>query len=195
MSQIALACHNYEAVHGKLPPAAVCGPDGKPLLSWRVLLLPFIEEQELYSQFRLDEPWDSAHNLLLLDRMPAIFAPPRIKSSLVPPNHTICHVFAGPGTPFDASKDVSLKDGFPDGTSNTLLLVEAGKPVPWTKPAALRFDPTGPLPPLRGLFRNGFRACAADGSRVFVRYDVGEAVLRAAITRNGGEEFGANDIQ
>jgi hypothetical protein len=55
--------HNYHGEHGRLPPAAVCGPDGTPLLSWRVLILPFIEQQALYRQFKLDEPWDGPHNL------------------------------------------------------------------------------------------------------------------------------------
>ena len=149
----------------------------------------------MFGRFRLDESWDSAHNLPLLDRMPAIFAPPRYKESLVPPHHTICHVFVGRGTPFETGAEVTLNRGFLDGTSNTLLFVEAGEPVPWSKPADLPFAPDQPLPPLRGLFKDGFRACAADCNRVFVRYDASEAVLRAAITRNGQEKFGVEDLR
>ena len=77
------------------------GPDGTPLHSWRVLILPYIEQQELYKQFRLDEPWDSTHNIALLDRMPATYAPPGRKKSLLAPNHTICHVFLGTGAAFE----------------------------------------------------------------------------------------------
>jgi hypothetical protein len=165
----------------------VYGPDGTPLHSWRVLILPYLEDRGLYEQFRLDEPWDSPHNLGLLDRMPSAYAPPGHKKDLVPPHHTVCHVFVGKGTPFEGPGGLKWADGFPDGASNTLLLVEAGPPVPWTKPEDLRYDPDGPLPPLRGLFRDGFRACWADGSRAFVRCDAGEAAVRAAITRNGGE--------
>jgi hypothetical protein len=73
---VALALHNYHDKHGRLPPAVVYGEDGKPLHSWRVLLLPFIAQGELYREFKLDEPWDSPHNLALLPRMPATFAPP-----------------------------------------------------------------------------------------------------------------------
>jgi hypothetical protein len=166
----------------------VYGPDGKPLYSWRVLILPYIEQGALYKEFRLDEPWDSPHNIALLPRMPSSYTPPRYKTALVPPHHTICHVFVGKGTPFDGPKGRTLRSDFPDGRSNTLLLVEAGEPVPWTKPEDIPFDPDGPLPPLRGLFRDGFRACTADGARRFIRYDTPEASLRAAITRNGGEQ-------
>lgn len=161
------------------------GPDRKPLLSWRVLLLPYIEERELYAQFRLDEAWDSAHNVSLLDQMPRIYAPPKRKQDLVPPNQTVCHVIIGSGTAFEESGPVRLADGFPAGTSKTLLLVEAGSPVPWTKPEDIVYDPNGPLPRLRGLFKDGFRACFADGTPTFVRDDISDSELRAAVTRNG----------
>lgn len=153
-----------------------------------MLILPYIEQGELYKQFRLDEPWDSPHNIVLLDRMPSTYTPPGHKKALLPPNHTVCHLFVGKGTPFEGPGGRKLSEDFPDGTSNTLLFVEAGEPVPWTKPENLVFDPTGPLPPLRGLFKDGFRAYMADGSRRFVRYDTPEDVLRTAITRNGGEK-------
>jgi hypothetical protein len=66
------------------------------LYSWRVLLLPYIEEEPLYKEFHLDEPWDSAHNIRLLERIPAVYAPPRYKRSRLPPYHTVVHVFVGP---------------------------------------------------------------------------------------------------
>ncbi len=178
-------------MHGSLPPAVVYGPDDKPLYSWRVLILPFIEQGKLYEEFKLDEPWDSPHNIKLLARMPTNYAPPGHKKALVPEYHTICHVFVGPGTPFEGRGGLKVPGDFPDGSSNTLLFVEAGEAVPWTKPDDLRYDPVGPLPPLRGLFRGGFRACSADGTRKFVRYDTPEEVLRAAVTRNGSEKLGS----
>jgi hypothetical protein len=153
-----------------------------------VLLLPYLEQQDLYKQFKLDEPWDSPNNLPLLEKMPRTYAPPRYKEHLVPPNHTICHVFVGPGTSFERGPAIRLQDGFPDGTSNTLFIVEAGEPVPWTKPEDLVYDPNGPLPQLKGLFKHGFRVSMADGSRRFFSYDIPEKSLRALITRNGGEK-------
>ena len=71
LKQIGLAFHNYHEANGCLPPAAITDGSGKPLLSWRVALLPFIEASPLYSRFHLDEPWDSPHNLALLDPMPS----------------------------------------------------------------------------------------------------------------------------
>jgi hypothetical protein len=156
------------------------------------MILPYIEEDKLYKQFRLNEPWNSPHNIALVERMPATYAPPGRKKSLIPPNHTICHVFIGKGAAFDGQDGLKLDCDFPDGTSNTLLFVEAGNPVPWTKPEEIPFDPAGPIPELRGFFKDGFRACCADGSRTFVRFDSPEAALRAAITRNGGDEFSLN---
>jgi hypothetical protein len=153
-----------------------------------VLLLPYIEQDELYHEFHLDEPWDSEHNLRLLDRMPATYAAPQYKRYKLSPNHTVIHVFVGPGTAFEGPGGIALKD-FPDGVSNTLLVVEAGDPVPWTKPEESEYAPDRPVR-VKGLFKDGFRACLADGSVRFIRADVPEEDLRAAITRNGGEKTG-----
>src|SRR5262245_32263376 len=154
--------HNYEAKHGRLPPAVVYGEDGKPLLSWRVLILPYVEQGELYKQFKLDEPWDSPHNLELLPKMPDVYAAPPRRAGKFPPFHTICHIFVGKGTPFEEGKALRLKDDFPDGLSNTLLVIEAGKPVPWTKPENLEYDPDKPLPELTAIFHEGIRVRMAD---------------------------------
>jgi hypothetical protein len=179
--------HNYDSVHGRLPPAAVCGSDGQPLLSWRVLILPYIEQQDLYDKFHLDEPWDSPHNLALLNQMPATYAPPGGKAWMVPPNYTVCKVFVGPGAAFEGREGLCLKSDFPDGSSNTFLVVEAGKPVPWTKPEDLTFDPGGPLPDLTGLFSDILRVGMADGGVRHIPKGTSETTIRSAITRNGGE--------
>jgi hypothetical protein len=165
----------------------VHGPDGQPIHCWRVLLLPYVEEDELYREFRLDEPWDSEHNIRLLDRMPAVYAAPGHKKSRIPRHHTVCHVFIGPGTAFEGPQGLRLD--FIDGQSNTILIVEAGEPVPWSKPEDIAFGPDIPIH-LQCLFHDGFRACMADGSVRFVEKNFDEAKLRAAITRNGGEEVG-----
>ena len=72
--------HNYHDVHGRLPPAAVCSADGTPLVSWRVLILPYIEQDNLFREFKLDQPWDSPHNLALVERMPQVYAVPGAKA-------------------------------------------------------------------------------------------------------------------
>jgi hypothetical protein len=186
--------HNYHSTYGHLPPAAVRGSDGKPLLSWRVLILPYIEQLELYHEFHLDEPWDSPHNLSLLPRMPGQYAPPAGKAWMVPPNHTVCKAFVGRGAGFEGAEGLRFSD-FPDGTSNTFLIAEAGQPVPWTKPEDFPFDPDGPLPDLRCLFSDMFRVCMADGSVWHVPKGAKETALRAAITRDGGEKFDFDDFR
>jgi hypothetical protein len=178
--------HGYASRYGRLPPAVVYGEDGKPLLSWRVLLLPDIEQDELYQQFHLDEPWDSPHNIQLLPKMPRTYAPPPRKAHKVPPGHTLCQVFVGKGTPFEPGRVVRFPQDFPNGTSNTFLVVEAGRPVPWTKPEDLPYCPDRPLPNLDGLFKGGFRAGLADGSRRWVATEIPEATLRRVITLDSG---------
>ena len=70
LKQIGLALHNFRSANDHFP-ADIRGKDGKPLLSWRVAILPFIEQQALFNEFHLDEPWDSTHNKTLIEHMPA----------------------------------------------------------------------------------------------------------------------------
>lgn len=122
--------------------------------------------------------------------MPATYAAPGRKRSKLPEYHTICHVFVGKGTLFEGCECRKITD-IPDGSSNTVLVVEAGKPVPWTKPEELVYDPDGPLPELKPIFKNGgFRAAMADGSFRSVSSNVTEATLRAAIQCNDGTPLG-----
>ena len=137
---LGLAMHNYASIYQQiLPPAAITSAkDGKPLLSWRVTLLPFIEKDDLYRQFKLDEPWDSEHNKKLIEKMPAIFSTPGIASKA--PGMTHYQVFVGPGTAFEPQAD--RREGVPfsaiiDGTANTLMIAEASGEVIWTKPEEL----------------------------------------------------------
>jgi hypothetical protein len=178
LKQLALAMHNYHSVHGTFPPAAIYSKDGKPLLSWRVLLLPYLERQNLYEQFKLDEAWDSPHNKALLKANPEVFG--------LLDGKTHYRVFTGPGTVFEGTKGMRAA-AITDGTSNTILMVEASEGVPWTKPDDLPYDAKKALPKLGGLFKDGFHIGMADGSVRFVRHPVNEQMLRAAITANGGE--------
>jgi hypothetical protein len=187
--------HSYQAQHGQLPTAVVYGEDDKPLLSWRVSILPYIEQEELFKEFKLDEPWDSPHNIKLLPKMPTTYAPPPGKMKLMPAYHTIVHVFVGKGAAFEGRKRLRFKDDFTDGTSNTILLIEAGKPVPWTKPEDLIYDPDGPLPDLTGIFSDGIRAGMGDGSTRSFGKKTNERTWRAAITRNGGDKLGPDWLE
>jgi Protein of unknown function (DUF1559) len=198
LKQIALSLQSYRVDHGHFPPAVVLGKDGQPLYSWRVLLLPYLEQEELYRQFHLDEPWDSPHNLTLLPRMPQIYAWPGPQPP--GPSETYYQVIVGPGAAFEGSRGPKLLDDFPDGTSYTFLVVEATDGVPWTSPVDLAFNPNGPLPALGGpsppraawyeVPRSPhFNAALVDCSvRNLHRDSTTEEQIRAYITRNGGEK-------
>ena len=192
LKQMVLAMHNYQdAVPEKsLPPSALADRQGRPLLSWRVLILPYLEQETLYKKFHLDEPWDSPHNLRLLRQMPKVYASPSFYKT-AKPYHTPYQVFVGKGTAFEGKSGLRLADDFPDGTSNTILIVEAAEAVPWTKPADLPYGRYRPLPALDWRSPHFFLAALADCSirNVDLR-QLKESTLRAAITRNGGEALG-----
>jgi hypothetical protein len=196
LKQIGLGLHSYHEQLGQLPPAAVTDKNGKSLYSWRVLLLPYVEEGALYQQFHLDEPWDSPNNLPLAAQTPKCYIHPLCFRE--PPGLTHYQVFVGPGTAFE--KPGLTWGDFPDGTPNTLLVVEARNPVPWSKPADLNYVPNQPVPPLGGLCSRpvyllghevrrtpGFVACFGDGKVRFISNQTPSATVRGLITRNGGE--------
>jgi hypothetical protein len=191
LKQIALAMHNYHDTYGHLPPQAIYSKDGKPLLSWRVALLPFLEADNLYKQFNLDEAWDSPHNQKLLAQMPKLFADPNVETT---EPATVYQAFVGPGAFFESTKELRFGADFPDGMSNTLMIVEAAKPVPWTKPEDLPYDPAKPLPQVGGHTPGGFSAAFCDGSIRVLRQNIKESALRALITRNGGEVIDPNEF-
>jgi len=190
LKQIGLAMHNYHDTNGNLPPAAIYR-DGKPLLSWRVAILPFLDQQALYDKFKLDEPWDSEHNKKLLAEMPDIFAPVVAKTK--EKGMTFYQVFTGAGTAFEGTDGLKITD-FTDGTSNTILAIEGGEAVPWTKPADLPYDADKPLPKLGGEYKDVITLLIADGSVRFIKKEFDEKALRAAITRNGGEVVDLGDL-
>jgi hypothetical protein len=188
LKQLGVAMHSYADMNGgRFPPAAVFDKDGKPLLSWRVLLLPYLDQEDLYKEFKLNEAWDSAHNKKLLKKMPRVFAHPAAKGKAY---ETHYQAFVGDRAAFEGKKGMRLPGDFPDGLSNTILFVEAARAVPWTKPRDLPYDPKKPLPKLGGLFPGGFSAGLCDGAVRFVSSSVSEKTLRAAITRNGEDDLG-----
>jgi prepilin-type processing-associated H-X9-DG protein len=187
LKQLALATINYADTFGHLPAQAVFGQDGKPQLSWRVMILPYIEQDALYKEFHLDEPWDSEHNKKLLARMPKTFAMPGSPKGTTDTSYL---GFVGKGAFFEGKKGLKFPAEFSDGTSNTIMFVEAAKGVPWTKPEDLPFDPDKELPKLGGHFPGGFNVGMCDGSVRFISNKISKETLKAAITRNGGEVLG-----
>jgi prepilin-type processing-associated H-X9-DG protein len=202
LRQIGLAMEQYHDKYNKLPMPAIYSPQGKPLLSWRVALLPYLEEEQLYRQFKLDEPWDSPHNKALLSQIPKVYASPK-RDATGDPSRTYYQVFVGKREAVPGPRPIFTEGGPPltlaaitnaDGRSNTLLVVEAGDAVPWTKPDDLPYSPNEPLPKLGGLSKDGFNVVFADGSVRFLRTNIDEKTLRNLITYNDGEVLPANAL-
>jgi hypothetical protein len=189
LRQLGIAMHKYHENHFHLPAHAIYSKDGKPLLSWRVAILTYLEQREVYEQFRLGEPWYSENNLKLLPRMPKVFKRPMDHRG----GDTMTHyqVFVGPGAIFEGQKPRTLDEiTLGDGYSNTVLIADALEPVPWTKPEDLPFDPSGPIPPLNFLPYRGAKVCFGDCSTRRMRKppdEQGVRVVRQTITWNGGE--------
>ncbi len=179
---------NADENNGKiLDEAAIHSPLRKPLLSWRVAILPQIDQGTLYQQFHLDEPWDSTHNQQFITRMPKVFAHPAFKDEAAK-GLTPYRALVGPGTGF--ARGSRYPASFTDGVSQTMMLVEAEEHVPWTKPDELVYNPQGPLPRFSTRSKAGFSAAMWDASVRTVLRNVSEPTLRGAITASGGEVLG-----
>jgi beta-lactamase regulating signal transducer with metallopeptidase domain len=189
LKQIALAMHNYADVHKSFPPAVLLGPDGKTKHSWRIAILPYLEQQQLYNQYNFNEPWDSETNKKILARMPAVFRHPSVPGIAGNRESSSYYVLTGKGGIFneEPSKSGTNFAQIRDGTSNTLLVVEAKRDIPWTKPEDIPFDPDKELPKLGGFAREGFAAAIADGSVLFIASTIDPRILKAMFTTGGGE--------
>jgi prepilin-type processing-associated H-X9-DG protein len=208
LKQLAIAMHAYHDTNMYFPPAqspaplgvgvpgpGFPGPPGapgtRPKVSWRVLILPYIDEGNLYQMYNFNEPWDGPNNSRLLTMMPKVYQLPG--DTTAPPGHTYYQVFVSPPSVVphalfstDPNDRVRISQVV-DGTSNTLMIVEAATPVPWTKPDDIPFDPSGPVPPLGKHYNGGCNAAFADGSVRFLHGNLSPTVLKALITRDGGE--------
>jgi hypothetical protein len=196
LKQIGLAIHSYHDANKRLPPAAFSSlknGDGKPLLSWRVAILPYLDQQALYQQFDLDQPWDHPTNKKLIAKMPAVYMMPGVDAkegmthyrTLVGPD-TMLQPILGPNGRLVTRYTLG---NLPDGTSNTIMIVEAKEPTIWTKPDDLPYNPNGPLPKF-GVYPDGFHVLMGDASVRFLRSTISEQTLRSAITCSDGNVLG-----
>jgi len=205
LKQIAIAMHTWADVHGsRFPPPQVVGKDGKGKVphSWRVAILPYLEQQALYEQYHFDEPWDSEANKGVLAQMPAVFRHPQDdpkstnSSYFVLRTEKLLEEIPAPGGGAFAPEGgfqtaFSNKLGMPfaqiiDGTSNTLAVVEAKRDIPWTKPEDILFDPAKDPPALGGFFKEGFNAALCDGSVRFIDHRIDPKTLKLLIMPQDG---------
>jgi DNA-directed RNA polymerase subunit RPC12/RpoP len=192
--QMTIAMHNYFSNNIHFPPAWSYSQTGRPLLSWRVHILPYIEEEALYREFHLNEPWDSPHNIKLLGRMPRTYHTP---SQPVGATATHFQVFVGKDAGFQPMfvqgspplfTTFTRMDDITDGLGNTICIAEATRPVPWTKPEDIPFNPGPAFANLLGLpGADSFQVAMFDGSVQSLPKDIAPRKLAALITPRGGE--------
>ncbi len=194
LKQLALAMHNFAHSNGRFPGAYTSDKTGKPHLSWRVLLLPYLDQQALYNEFHLDEPWDSPHNKPLVSKMPAIFACPDEAGKLTAEGKSTYLTPRSKQSIFPGNLGVKLEE-ITDGTSNTIMIVDAGDQaaVVWTKPDDWEINDADPVKGLFGHHSDGTNVCFADGGVRFLKASVNPMVLLSLLTKNGGEVINSDD--
>ncbi len=175
LRQLSLAALNYESAYTNFPAQGSYTKDGQPLLSWRVHILPFLDQDALYRQFKLDEPWDSPHNIKLLDNMPPVYRSP---NSGLTRRATLLGV-CGKGTMFNGPIVRDLGK-ITDGASNTIYFVEVNDAaaIEWTRPGDYELDETDPTWGVVGVRPGGFNAAFVDGSVQFIDHEVDDNVIR-----------------
>jgi len=189
LQQLMKGLLNHESDRKHLPPAAIRDAQGRPLLSWRVAILPYIGQDALFRQFHLDEPWDSPHNRMLIAMMPDVFADPDPQFiALAGDGKTTFQLPVGPDTIFFNNQGTKVSE-IKDGTSGTIAIVEVvpERAVEWTRPADWGVDLNNPLDGVRRADRDSFAAAFCDGSVHIYPNDIPAEELRKRLTRAGGE--------
>ena len=191
LGRIGLAFHRFQEARDRFPAPAIVDPSGRPLLSWRVAILPYLDGGEtLYREFHRDEPWDSPHNLGLVARMPAVFgcpSDPGHVSGMTPYRVIASKTSRESGNPmFEDGRGVEMLE-ITDGLSGTILVVESPESVPWTKPDDLRFEPGEPAPRFGSRHTGGFHVLLGDANVRLIKFTIDPRTLMTIITRDGGE--------
>lgn len=192
LKQIALALHNYESEHGELPPAYTVDEDGKPLHSWRTLILPYLEQQALYDRIDLSKPWDDPANKAAFETEISLY---RCPSAGFPRGHTTYLAVVAPGGCLRPGEPRALEE-ISDDRGATLMVVEVDsmQAVHWMSPKDASEELILSLgkaakPPHPG----GAQAACVDGSVRFLAADTKEEVLRALISIAGRDDAVARD--
>jgi Protein of unknown function (DUF1559) len=185
---LALAVQLYHDTYGCFPPAVVKDSNGEPLYSGRVLLLPFLEQQQLYDAFRKKVSWDSYANLKFLNETPLFMHDESMPAKVS--GQTDYLFVVGKGTIFEPPVTGSTASSMTDGISNTICIVEVkDSRIKWSEPRDLDLSKPIALPP--GNYRGVNLAVYFDTHLAVIRNGVPPNVLRAAATCAGGEPSSA----
>ncbi len=181
MKQISLALHKYHDDHGHFPPSVI--KENGVERSWRVEILPYLEQRALYEAYRKDEPWDSPANLLIANTIVPIYQPMGDAST----NKTAYRAIGGKSGVLSSGTNGTAvsKQDITDGIASTIAFVEVPYYVPWSSPDAFTPKPEELVSATKRT--NGFLAAIADGSVVFISANVDLKVLAGLLTRDGGE--------
>jgi uncharacterized protein (TIGR03067 family) len=184
------AIHGYVKEHGHLPPAHYDDKTGRPLLSWRVEVCPFLEQSNVYSVFRHDEPWDGPTNRQVSG------ARLKVYTSLADNHPTLSitryRVFEGKGTLFEVGEPLKLPKH--ELLASTVLVAESKATDIWSRPVELAYAADQPLPPLGGVVEGGFHVLLADGSVRFVKDGFNEKVFRQLVLRDKAKPVRWGDL-
>jgi prepilin-type processing-associated H-X9-DG protein len=192
LKQIAIAMHNYHDTYKCFPSAVLTDEDGNPMRSWRVAILPFVEQGVVYDSYNFDEPWDSPSNQVLAGNRSTVYACP--SDPVVGPYETSYVMIAGKGTVGGEPNEVVTFAEITDGTSNTIMAIEvAGSGISWMEPRDMTVDEaiayiTNPSATgQQHVHPGGVNVAMADGSVRFVSSSISPQVLQSMLTRDDGQ--------
>jgi prepilin-type processing-associated H-X9-DG protein len=188
LKQIALALHHYESEYGMFPPAFTVDPDGHPLHSWRTLILPFLDQKELYETINLSKPWNDAANEKAFKTRLAVFSCP---STVCPANFTTYMGIAAKNGLFRPGEPRRITD-ISDGTSNTLMVMEVApeSAIHWMSPVDADEQMVLNFGQKKGVHTGGTHVAMADGSVRFISQNIAVDQLRSLITVSGNDSVG-----
>ena len=197
LKHIGMALYLYHEDYGSFPPAYIADKNGRPMHSWRVLILPYLGQQQIYDEYRFDEPWDGPHNFKLADRIINEFNCRGNNRGIALPATPMTSYVAvvGQDTAWPGETPAKLVD-FADGTDHTLLVVETNNSrIHWMAPRDLQMsqiDPTINSKSSPGIssIHGGAQALFADGHMEFLSNSLPASTIQALLTRSGGEFVG-----
>jgi hypothetical protein len=207
LKKIAFACQAYKDTYRSYPPAFVADAEGKPLYSWRVLILPFFEYNQyktLYDQFHLDEPWDSEHNKKFISEPLIIFQSCNEQHQDKNTNYYSAYAMVVGANTISSGSNCVKPEEITDGMNQTLLLVETRHKIPWTSPLDVSFDALDKgvtpfdKPPLvddgigsyhQKYHKKGANVVMIDGTVKYLSPDTKPEILKALATINGNEKI------